>query len=133
MKNFLLSYGTLRRGDLAADLDDKISDGHKQNKTYNFCRFGENSQKFIKKLRLKGFSLVNLGPYPAAVKDQNGEITVELQEIESGAFENIYHMEKGAGYLSTTIEVEGVRAVIYYMADSRAAKYPKIQSGDWCA
>ncbi len=132
MKNFLLSYGTLRSGNINPGEDEKTI-CRNRDKIYNFNRFGANSQKFLKKFRLSGFSLVNVGYYPAAIEDENGEITVELQEVaDENVWLSMQRMEKGAGYLWKQIEIDGVFATIFFMTQGRAAKLPKIESGDWC-
>lgn len=132
-----LFYGTLRRGNI--DLDDQILDGHKNNKTYNYERFGAGTQKYIKTLRIPGFKMYNLGYYPCVIESDNleDEITVELHEVNEDAAQKIYFMEKGAGYLSKRIEIDGEKSVIYFCTPGFVKQQNKqnnlIESGDWCS
>lgn len=123
-KKFIVVYGTLR----------KFGD---RGKTYNFDRFGKNSQKFIKRFNLPGFNLYNLGYFPCVAESVNPTgISVELHEINGEIFELIQSMEAGAGYDEKIIKVENdgneIEATIFCMPEARAAKFKKIESGDWC-
>jgi gamma-glutamylcyclotransferase (GGCT)/AIG2-like uncharacterized protein YtfP len=127
-KNYILVYGTLRRGDQNTSRD----------KVYNFNRFG--GQKYIETLRLKGFSLYSLGPYPCVVEDKSGEITIELHEIENESLNYIDSMESGAGYDKQIVEIKSkelknkVFAGIYYYHSEdlpTRIKNNMIKSGDW--
>jgi len=129
---FVLTYGTLRAPEnCPAEL--------RKHKVYNHDRFGRGTQKYIKTLRIPGFQLFDLGPFPAICEGE-GEITVELHEVTTDAFRNIEYMEQGAGYDSKVIQVdiEGgtVEAKIYYMNKQdlppRILKNERIESGDWC-
>lgn len=135
MKNFILSYGTLRKNDTGANQ----SNNSNRRKIYNFDRFGAGTQKYLKTLRLPGFSLYSLGPYPT-ISEGPDEITVELHEItDSRAMSGIRGMEGGAGYLEKNIEVENdgetISATIFYYPKERLSARvlaAQIKSGDWC-
>lgn len=111
-----LFYGSLRSGQ------------------YNFNRFGPGTQKYIKTVKIPGFKMYNLGYYPCVTESDNlqDEITAELHEVNEEAAKKIYFMEKGAGYLSKHIEIDGEKAVIYYYTSEHLNRNNIIESGDWC-
>lgn len=115
-----LFYGTLRQN------------GSKE-KTYNFNRFG--GQTYIKTLTIPGFKMINLGYYPGVIEG-DGNIVVELHDVTEEAAQKIYFMEKGAGYLSKYIEIDGEMAIIYYCTPGRIQQLNKLDQempgGDWC-
>lgn len=124
----ILSYGTLR----------STNPGGKDYKTYNFNRFG--GQKYLKTLKISGFEMFSLGPYPT-ISEGNGEIVVELHSVdnENHAFDSIKMMESGAGYKEKQVNVEyngeNVTATIFYYPRARLTEQvlnQKIESGDWC-
>lgn len=127
-KRYCLFYGTLRRqGSVDA--------------CYNFDRFGDNTQQFIKKIELPGFEMYNLGYYPCIVdSDSQNKIICELHAVDSRAASQIESMEYGAGYDKKEIEVEvdGKKEVasIFYYKKSKFKflkdRVRKIDSGDWC-
>lgn len=114
-----LFYGTLRKN------------GPRE-KTYNYNRFG--GQIYIKTLKIKGFKMADLGYYPCIFK-ADGEIVVELHNVESEAAKNIEMMELGAGYKFEDIDLDGEKARIYYYCGKNLSenrfKFQLIESGDW--
>jgi len=128
--NYILSYGTLRRGN--------PSDPNNRDKTYNFQRF--NGQKYIETLKVDGFELYNLGFYPCIAAGE-GQVVVELHEVDPIALQSIDSMEAGAGYNKQEITIfsaelnQEVSATIYsYNKRDLPAHIlnKKIVSGDWC-
>jgi gamma-glutamylcyclotransferase (GGCT)/AIG2-like uncharacterized protein YtfP len=107
----LLCYGSLKRN------------------SYNFDRFGKDTQKYIKTLELEGYDLYDLGPYPGLTKG-DGKVTVELHEVEDGAFSYIKRMEAGAGYSEGKEIVDGIEASIFFYEGNLEGN-PKIDSGEW--
>lgn len=117
-----LFYGTLRSGQ-----EGKNSG---REKVYNFNRFG--GQIYQKTLRIKGFKMYSLGPYPC-IAEGDGEITVELHDVEDQAAQYIAGMERGAGYQAKTVNIDGTDATIYYYERVPARiQNAEIKSGDWC-
>ncbi len=117
MKNqkYLLVFGSLRKN---------------SKRGYNYNRFGEGSQKYIKDVILDGFEMFDLKYYPAICKGQ-GKIKCELHTVEDQAYTEIYHMEIGAGYSELKLPVEGVEASIFVWPAERLQDKPKVESGDW--
>lgn len=113
---YMLSFGSLRK-----------TNGEKG---YNFDRFGKGTQKYIKDVVLNGWEMRDLTYYPAICKGA-GTIKCELQEVEDAAFSRIQSMEKGAGYSETELDVDGVKATIFFMDAKRLQHYPIVESGDW--
>lgn len=111
-KEHLLCFGSLKK--------DK----------YNFNRFG--GQTFIKSFTLKGYEMYDLGYYPA-ICPGDGEITVELHEVEKNSMDYIRRMESGAGYDELVLDILDTKASIFTMPKERFAggRFPKIQNGDW--
>ncbi len=105
-------------------------------KGYNFDRFGKNTQKHIKTFRLKGYDMYSLGAYPT-ITPSDGEITVELQEVDDKAMSYISRMEAGAGYKEIVIPVEHegktIEAIMYYWPNEQIVgrNLQKVESGDW--
>jgi len=99
---------------------------------YNYDRFGEGSQKYIKDVELDGFEMYDLGAYPTIVEGI-GKIKTELHEVTDYAFTRIKSMEAGAGYSEKTITLNDETATIFYMPKEQLSHYnaPKVESGDW--
>lgn len=100
---------------------------------YNFNRCGR--QEYIKTLKLKGFDLYDLGPYPAVCRG-DGILTCELHEVDDATFRRIDRMEIGAGYTAVKVAVEHnmekVEATIYTWPESAlVGSYDQVESGDW--
>ena len=108
----LLAYGTLREGQ------------------YNFDRvktlFGVDSIKKLGETTVKGFKLLDLGYYPAAVPCENSEIRCDILEVSEKANQFIDAMELGAGYSTELLNQEKI-----YVIKDQNLNFPKIESGDW--
>src|SRR5438067_1043572 len=92
---------------------------------YNFNRFGEGTQKYIKTLTLEGYDIYDLGYFPGLTKG-DGKVVVELHEVQDDAFEGIVRMEKGAGYVEGKEMIDGVEAAIFFY-NGDLSRYPKIE------
>lgn len=116
MNKKVLAYGTLREGD------------------YNFERiqlaFGTDSIKKVGQTKVQNFKMHSLGPYPAIVQSEGEEIVCDLLEVNEKAFNFIEAMEKGAGYDSVEVDVDGNKHTIYTHT-SDLSRYPVIKTGDW--
>lgn len=83
---FLFVYGTLKRG---FPLHDWMAES-----------------KFIKEDKLVGYTLINLGPYPAMLSMPGADnflVNGEVFEMPYDQFVDLKNMEEGAGY--NTLEV----------------------------
>lgn len=91
---FIAAYGTLRPG------------------LYNFNRF---DLKPVKTVRIKGFKLFDLGPYPYVIEseDPDASIVVDILETDEYEYEKITRMEIYAGYEAKQIDIEGIECTIY--------------------
>lgn len=114
-KNFILSFGSLRKT---------------SSKGYNFDRFGKGSQKYIKDVWLDGWDMFSLINYPAIAKGA-GKIKCELQEVSKDAYEKICGMERSAGYQETQIDVDGIKATLFYMDAKDLQGRNLVTGGDW--
>jgi gamma-glutamylcyclotransferase (GGCT)/AIG2-like uncharacterized protein YtfP len=106
-----LFYGSLKQGE------------------FNFDRFGQGSQKYIKTVTLDGYNLYDLSWYPGLTKG-DGKVIVELHEVDDHAFENIKRMEAGAGYIEGKEKIDDVEASIFFYKGNLQGK-PLIQNGNW--
>lgn len=112
-------YGSLRRGQ------------------YNNSRFdGATTMPPVvpEPVRIPGFTLYDLGPYPAVVRDPSNEegIVVDLVKITDPSRErSIYFMEIGAGYEYDEITYNDEKYGIYTFDAPPNDK--KVQGGDWAA
>lgn len=108
----LLAYGTLRETQ------------------YNFDRiaklFGKESIKKLGETTIKGFKLLDLGYYPAAVPCEDSQIRCDILEVSEEANKFIDSMELGAGYTFQMLNQQK----IYVLSDQKQT-FPKIESGDW--
>lgn len=116
MKNisFFAFYGTLRQGE------------------YNFLPFQDHI-KFIRTVRMQGFTLFDAGNYPYAVKSDNidNEIVAELVEIQSkNVIEAIHQLELAAGYFLDYVTIDGEKFGIYLMKQNNPQD-SQIVDGDW--
>jgi gamma-glutamylcyclotransferase (GGCT)/AIG2-like uncharacterized protein YtfP len=116
----IAAYGSLRVGE------------------YNFDRINQrfpNSLNYLYTDTIKGFKLIDLGPYPAAIAvERDATIVVDIIECSEDAYKFIEMMEFGAGYKKTIQEVEGDKCTLYTMPignviDTPARKY--VKDGDW--
>lgn len=67
---------------------------------FNFCRFGPDTQIFIRDLFIPNYQLFDLGPFPAAAKHYGGGygIWAELHQVNAETFTQIFLMEIDSGY-----------------------------------
>jgi gamma-glutamylcyclotransferase (GGCT)/AIG2-like uncharacterized protein YtfP len=84
---------------------------------YNFDRFG--GQRVIQKgVRISGFTMLNLGSYPGAIRwdgvGPNG-IVGEIHEFTPAAFEGVERMEIGAGYERQRVTTDTGESVELYL------------------
>jgi len=104
-------YGTLKKG---GNLDS------------NMYHIGA---QFIESARLNGFSMYNMGWYPAIINDPLGSITVEVYEIDENG---LAHLDTVEGYPSLYQRKETELGLIYYMEDkSRIQDKKQIEDGNW--
>lgn len=111
----IVTYGTLKRG------------------FYNYNRFNQSFNfEFLSSEILKGFSLYDLGYYPAAVQS-NDEIVVEVFEVSDECFNLLDRMEISAGYIKKEVETSVGCAIIWVMTEQQIAKTnsSKIESGNY--
>lgn len=95
---------------------------------YNYQRLGP--QRHIRDVMLEGYTLHDLGPYPAVCVGPD-TIKAELHEVDDKTHQRIRAMELGASYAEDTVQIDGTDAYIYTMPKERLARYPKVESGDW--
>lgn len=118
MAKYILAYGTIR------------SQGEK----HQICNFGRCGKQFyIKTMRLKGFDMFSVGPWPVVTKGE-GSIVAELHQISDETFLRITAMELHAGYEAWDVKVGDVVATIFMIGNPDLVKHlPKIKNGDWCS
>lgn len=89
---------------------------------FNHDRFGfGDAATFLGEGTASGVSLVRLGdlPYPHAFVNEGGEVKGELYELEDTRIADALDaMERGAGYESRQVQVNGADATMY-VADER--------------
>jgi gamma-glutamylcyclotransferase (GGCT)/AIG2-like uncharacterized protein YtfP len=105
-------YGTLKRG------------------FYNYDRFNHFYEfKFVGSERIKGFSLYDLGHYPAAVEsDPENEITIEIFDVSPACYKSLHEMEISAGYVKKEVATSHGCAILWaYENEPRYSKL--IESG----
>lgn len=99
---------------------------------YNFERFKQ-AYPDIKVLKndviLKGFNLYTLGSYPG-IKVGDGEIEVDILEVNDMCFNNILRMEFGAGYSLMEIFVDDKQTGLF-IYEGPVKENMKIESGNW--
>lgn len=96
---------------------------------YNLNRCGP--QRFIRMLKLEGWTLHSLGAYPA-IAPGRGTLVAELHEVDDETFQTVRLMERGAGYSERVLTLDdGIEATIFYMPASQLVGRPKVESGDW--
>lgn len=104
---------------------------------YNYERFviryGIDSFKHMKTIKLKGFKLYDLnGSYPCATESfDNSEIIADLFNLSDVAYKSIKSMEQGAGYYEHSINIDDNMYVIYLMKENLISPETLIKSGDW--
>ena len=83
---------------------------------YNFGRFGP-TKVIQKDVKINGFSLYNLGPYPCIVETGNPENFVigEIHEVSEGNYSSIARMEFGAGYYDKELKFNEITATVFPM------------------
>lgn len=102
---------------------------------YNFGRFGET--KVLKKnIRINGFALYSLGPYPCIIKTNNPQNFVigEIHEVSDNNYGNIYRMEIGAGYYAEEFNLDEFSNVTVFPMNQSNLKYyggKLIENGIW--
>lgn len=107
---------------------------------YGTLRIGmENHQVFAKTLvhirskTLQGYRMYSLKEYPYVIRtdDQNDHIIVDLFQIASEKTEEmIYEMEIDAGYVLSTVMIEGIKFGIYVFEEPIAGD-EYVDGGDW--
>ncbi len=83
-------------------------------------------------IRLCGFQLYSLGPYPAAVKtaSKDHSIVAEIFRITDPLVaKSIHDLEINAGYYFDTVMIDGEEVGIYLFESSE--NYQEVSSGDW--
>jgi gamma-glutamylcyclotransferase (GGCT)/AIG2-like uncharacterized protein YtfP len=106
-------YGTLRVGD------------------YNHSYFSSGLKSISERVKISGFKLYSLGPYPCAVKtdDDNDTIIVDVLDPTDKRTERMIDgMERGAGYHFETTNVNGEDCKIYLF---KKPSGDHIENGDW--
>ncbi len=99
---------------------------------YNFDRFQKGGQKYIKDVWLNGWQMYDLGAYPAIARGAfNSKIKCELHEVNDFCFERIQSMEAGAGYKELELDVDKIKATIFYMDAKSLQGCNIVFSGDW--
>ncbi len=112
---YIAAYGTLRKG------------------FYNHDRF--EGITYLGTTRVKGLDLYDLGPYPCVIENPDGEITIDLLEVNPLTKQLIDRMEIGAGYNIEEIQIKlddkAYHDVTIYTYN-KAPNYAKlIPSGDY--
>lgn len=106
-------YGSLRKGEYNCFFDDKCT--------------------YVGRYAVLGYNLYNLGAYPAIYPTLNkkARLTVELWDIPKDYFNQIKHMEEGAGYHEEKVKLlPNVYDIPIYVYNSEP--YGNIiKSGDW--
>ncbi len=109
-------YGSLRRGGYNAANEDK-------------------DMLYLKTTTIGGYKMYSLGAYPACVVSDNNKdvITIELYDLSDDNFRWIDNMEKGAGYHTTIIEVDGEKYLMYlHDVDSWKDREDRlVTTGNW--
>lgn len=103
---------------------------------YNYDRFKQYypSINVIKKDTIKGFKMFSLGPYPAVVKSNNGNIAIQLLEVPTEAYDSIKRMELGAGYNEIDVQVKGINAKMYIFnreEEQMIKQFKEVENGIW--
>jgi len=105
---------------------------------YNYTKIinkhGVNSMKYIKTIKLPGFTLydTNLG-YPTAIRSFGDNIiVVDLFELDDHAFESIEYMEVNAGYEEDFVSIDDQTYSIFLFSSNQIEEnFKLITSGDW--
>jgi len=106
-------YGSLRRG------------------MENYLHY-QDGLEYLYSLRLQGFRVYSLGPYPAAVKtgNQSHSMVVEVFRISKREVaQSIHELEINAGYYFDTLTIAGEQVGIYLFKSCE--NYREVSSGDW--
>ena len=88
---------------------------------------------FLGKGKIKGFSLYDLGSFPAVIKG-DGEVVGELYEVSEEMFDKIDWMEKSAGYKKQEITVNGIKCALWFFTKKTLSFYKKakkVEHGDY--
>ena len=120
-KNYVLVYGTLRKGG------------------YNHGLMGE--AEILANLKLTGFSMVSLGSYPAVYMNNQAEkaIHAELNLVDEATFARLDQLEGYPDFYNRSqIEVKltsgkQVKAWIYHMSQEELSDKEPVEEGDWLA
>ena len=107
--NKIAVYGSLRKG------------------CYNQSHF-QRGMKHLGTTKVEGFQLYSLGAFPCAVPSE-GELTVDLFEVDNTTKEQIDRMEIGAGYDLQTINIDGEQYTIYTY--QKPPNDRLVEHGDW--
>lgn len=114
MKVKILVYGTLRKG------------GYNYHAFKNI--FGEEIN-CLGTIKVKGFKLYDLGPFPAIIQG-NGEVVFDILEVSRQCFYSITYMEIGAGYECKKVKIDGEEYFLYVF-DYMPSGAKLIPSGDY--
>lgn len=110
--NYILVYGSLRKGE------------------YNYEYFKEGLE-YVKTVQIPNYKLYSLGSYPGIKKSNGNNIICDLMKVTDEKYGNsIDRMELGAGYSSTLVDIEGVKAILYPYEGS-VREEDLVDSGDW--
>ncbi len=79
-----------------------------------------------------GFSMRNMGHFPACVQDNNSEKTI-LGEVWQATDETLKRLDRLEGYPNfyDRVEVDTFAGKAWIYINNKAAEYPEISSGDW--
>src|SRR5690554_8044142 len=120
-KNYVLVYGTLRKGG------------------YNHGLMGE--AEILANLKLTGFSMVSLGSYPAVYMNNQADkaIHAELYLVDETTFARLDQLEGYPDFYNRSqIEVklangQPIKAWIYHMSQEELSDKEPVEEGDWLA
>jgi len=85
--------------------------------------------KFIKETIIKGFSMFNMGWFPAIIKEEGSEIHAEVYEVDDNGLNVLDAVE---GYPSLYQRMKTDEGFIYYMDNaSKVIGMRRIKDGNW--
>lgn len=105
----IITYGSLRKG------------------MYNYEALKDGIE-YIDTTTIKGFRLHDYGAYPFAVEGE-GEMVVDILEVEEEMYEAIKRMELGAGYIEKEITIGDTTGYIYLFRQPTNNRI--VEHGDW--
>ncbi|WP_440946406.1 gamma-glutamylcyclotransferase family protein [Methanosarcina sp. T3] len=112
--------------------------GSLRNGLYNNRRFDlQNRSEFLGTIKIDGYALYSLGPYPAVYPSENGSVVAEVRRFSGKkqleVAKSIDYMELFGGYHREYVNLElpekKLRGIIYVYDEKPETE--KIQHGDW--